>query len=50
MSTYRITLQDALPRAAQPTHHNFQRFYAVCEAIAYAAFLVGWAATIAVHL
>ena len=49
MSTYRQRLQDAL-LAARSRTSPYQRLYTICERVAYAAFLAGWAATIAVHL
>ena len=49
MSTYRIRLQDAL-LAARSRTSPYQRFYAIAELVAYAAFLVGWAGAIISHL
>ncbi len=47
MSYYRNKLQEALLRSHTC---NYNRFYAVCELVAYAAFLSGWLAAIVIHL
>ena len=49
MSTYRQRLQDAL-LAARSRTSPYQRLYTICERVAYAAFLVGWAGAIISHL
>lgn len=52
MSNYRNKLQEALLHS--PTHnsptHNFSLLYTVCETLAYAAFLAGWAVLIIGHI
>ena len=50
MSEYREKLQKMMLRAARPESAPYQRFYAVCEYAAYAAFLAGWALCIVCHI
>ena len=47
MSYYRNKLQEALLRSHT---RNYNRFYSVCETLAYAAFLSGWLGAILSHL
>ena len=54
MSYYRNKLQEMMlkssPNLSTSQPFNFSTFYAVCEAVAYAAFLAGYLLTIAAHL
>ena len=52
MSEYREKLQKMMLRVGRdaPRRVRYQRFYAVCEHAAYAAFLAGWALCIVCHI
>ena len=53
MSEYRDMLQTAMIASSQIKQSNNQtikQFYTVCETLAYAAFLTGWALCIICHI
>ena len=50
MSTYRQRLQEALLRGSIVKNRPRIDLYALAELIAYAAFTVGWAGAIIIHL
>ena len=54
MSYYRNRLQEAMLKVVAPRARRrwlpTDRFYAVCEAVAYATFLSGWLVAIVTHL
>ena len=50
MSYYRNKLQEALLRNSHTHNSPTHNFYAVCEAVGYAAILSGWLVAIITHL